>query len=70
MAGTTTVNSMPAAGVNIGVNAGANMLNPSYINSFRISAVADRLAEHVCNQPTVNAQEFVHLCLSLARFNA
>ncbi|KAJ8538641.1 hypothetical protein K7X08_029937 [Anisodus acutangulus] len=67
MAGTTTVNSMPAAGVNIGVNAGANMLNPSYINSFRISAVADRLAAHVCNQPTVNAQEFVHLCLSLAR---
>ncbi|KAK4363832.1 hypothetical protein RND71_019073 [Anisodus tanguticus] len=62
MAG-TTVNSMPATGVNVG----ANMLNPSYVNSFRISAVADRLATHVCNQPTVNAQEFVHLCLSLAR---
>ncbi|KAK4349681.1 hypothetical protein RND71_032436 [Anisodus tanguticus] len=62
MAG-TMVNSIPVTGVNVG----ANMLNSSYINSFCISAVADRLATHVCNQPTVNTQEFVHLCLSLAR---
>ncbi|XP_059308749.1 E4 SUMO-protein ligase PIAL2 isoform X2 [Lycium ferocissimum] len=60
MAGATTVNA--------GVNAGANKLNPSYVNSFRISAVADRLATHVCNnQPKIDPQEFVHLCLSLAR---
>ncbi|WMV40615.1 hypothetical protein MTR67_034000 [Solanum verrucosum] len=66
MAG-ATVNSIPATGVNAGVGRGANMTGASYVNSFRISAVADRLAKHVCNQPKIDPQEFVHLCLSLAR---
>ncbi|MCD9644693.1 hypothetical protein HAX54_033105 [Datura stramonium] len=66
MAG-ATVNSIPAAGVNVGVERGGNRTSASYVNSFRISAVADRLATHVCNQPKIDAQEFVHLCLSLAR---
>ncbi|XP_049376320.1 E4 SUMO-protein ligase PIAL2-like isoform X1 [Solanum stenotomum] len=66
MAG-ATVNSIPATGVNAGVSRGANMTGASYVNSFRISAVADRLAKHVCNQPKIDPQEFVHLCLSLAR---
>ncbi|XP_055819605.1 E4 SUMO-protein ligase PIAL2 isoform X2 [Solanum dulcamara] len=61
------VKSIPAAGVNVGVDRGANRTGASYVNSFRISAVADRLATHVCNQPKIDAQEFVHLCLSLAR---
>lgn len=54
------------AGV-IGPDRGANRAGASYVNSFRISAVADRLATHVCNQPKIDSQEFVHLCLSLAR---
>nr|XP_016457245.1 PREDICTED: E4 SUMO-protein ligase PIAL2-like isoform X2 [Nicotiana tabacum] len=68
MAG-TTVNSLPTAGVNVGVDGGANnrVSSASYVNSFRISAVVDRLAMHVCAQPKIDPQEFVHLCLSLAR---
>nr|XP_016454176.1 PREDICTED: E4 SUMO-protein ligase PIAL2-like isoform X2 [Nicotiana tabacum] len=68
MAG-TTVNSVPTAGVNVGVDGGANnrASSASYVNSFRISAVVDRLAMHVCAQPKIDPQEFVHLCLSLAR---
>ncbi|CAN4075912.1 unnamed protein product [Withania somnifera] len=60
-------NPIPANGVNVGVERGANRTSASYVNSFRISAVADRLATHVCNQPKIDPQEFVHLCLSLAR---
>ncbi|CAN4077393.1 unnamed protein product [Withania somnifera] len=66
MAG-ATANPIPQIGANVGVERGANRNSASYVNSFRISAVADRLAKHVCNQPKIDPQEFVHLCLSLAR---
>lgn len=66
MAG-ATASPIPATGVTVGVDRGANRTSASYVNSFRISAVADRLATHVCNQPKIDPQEFVHLCLSLAR---
>ncbi|KAL2517205.1 RING/U-box superfamily protein [Abeliophyllum distichum] len=44
-----------------------NALNASHVNSFRISAVADRLAIHVRAAPKNDTVEFFNLCLSLAR---
>ncbi|PHT96021.1 hypothetical protein T459_03903 [Capsicum annuum] len=66
MAGATT-NPILATGVNIEVERGSNRTSASYVNSFRISQVADRLATHVCNQAKIDPQEFVHLCHSLER---
>ncbi|PHU08516.1 hypothetical protein BC332_20376 [Capsicum chinense] len=66
MAG-ATASIIPANGATVGVDRGDNRNSASYVNSFRISAVADRLATHVLNQSNIDPQEFVHLCLSLAR---
>ncbi|KAM3271068.1 E4 SUMO-protein ligase PIAL2 isoform X1 [Capsicum chacoense] len=66
MAG-ATASIIPANGASVGVDRGDNRNSASYVNSFRISAVADRLATHVLNQSNIDPQEFVHLCLSLAR---
>ncbi|KAK2664162.1 hypothetical protein Ddye_002736 [Dipteronia dyeriana] len=44
--------------------------SPSFVNSFRVAAVADRLASHVLQPQPVSqhdALEFFHLCISLAR---
>ncbi|TXG50578.1 hypothetical protein EZV62_023102 [Acer yangbiense] len=44
--------------------------SPSFVNSFRVAAVADRLASHVLQPQPVSqhdAMEFFHLCISLAR---
>ncbi|KAF3635763.1 hypothetical protein FXO37_25808 [Capsicum annuum] len=68
MAG-ATASIIPANGATVGVDRGDNRNSASYVNSFRISAVADRLATHVLNQSNIDPQEFVHLCLSLARFD-
>ncbi|KAK0586271.1 hypothetical protein LWI29_003965 [Acer saccharum] len=43
---------------------------PAFVNSFRVAAVADRLASHVLQPQPVSqhdAMEFFHLCISLAR---
>lgn len=65
MAG-TTINPAVVAGTEKGA-ATAPALTPSYVNSFRISAVADRLATHIRNTPKTDVIEFFNLCLSLAR---
>uniref|UniRef100_A0A3Q7HL26 Uncharacterized protein n=2 Tax=Solanum lycopersicum TaxID=4081 RepID=A0A3Q7HL26_SOLLC len=62
MAG-ATANSVPASGVDVGVN----RMSASYVNSVRISAAANRFATLLCNHPQIDAQEFVQLCLSLSR---
>ncbi|CAK9156572.1 unnamed protein product [Ilex paraguariensis] len=61
-----TVTPAPMAVTDMG-NGGNNAVTASYVNSFRISAVADRLAMHVRATPKSNAFEFFNLCLSLAR---
>uniref|UniRef100_A0A5B7APQ5 Putative E3 SUMO-protein ligase pli1 n=1 Tax=Davidia involucrata TaxID=16924 RepID=A0A5B7APQ5_DAVIN len=63
MAG-TAITPPPAAGMDI---AAGQALTSSYVNSFRISAVAERLAMHVHSTPKTDAVEFFNLCLSLAR---
>nr|GMC98161.1 E4 SUMO-protein ligase PIAL2-like isoform X1 [Ipomoea batatas] len=65
MAGQTVSNSGAAARPNAG--GGGNAPNALYLNSFRISAAADRLAMHVGPQPKNDVVEFCQLCLSLAR---
>ncbi|XP_019186113.1 PREDICTED: E4 SUMO-protein ligase PIAL2-like isoform X2 [Ipomoea nil] len=67
MAGQTVSNPGAAARANAGAGAGANASNALYLNSFRISAAADRLAMHVGPQPKNDLVEFCQLCLSLAR---
>ncbi|KAG5589422.1 hypothetical protein H5410_039936 [Solanum commersonii] len=64
MAG-ATANSVPATGVNVG----ANRTSASYVSSVRISAAANLFATLLCNQPQIDVQEIVQLCLSLARGN-
>ncbi|KAI3691812.1 hypothetical protein L6452_31614 [Arctium lappa] len=39
----------------------------SYVNSFRVSAVVDRLLDHVRDGSRSDTNEFFNLCLSLAR---
>ncbi|KAL1834775.1 hypothetical protein ACET3Z_004426 [Daucus carota] len=39
----------------------------SEVNSYRIMAVADRLAAHICSKDKTDSVEFFNLCLSLAR---
>ncbi|KAM7525808.1 hypothetical protein LguiA_015710 [Lonicera macranthoides] len=65
MAG-TTINLAVVAGTEKAA-ATAPALTPSYVNSFRISAVADRLATHIRSTPKTDVIEFFNLCLSLAR---
>ncbi|XP_054824219.1 E4 SUMO-protein ligase PIAL2 [Prosopis cineraria] len=54
----------PLAGSDPGVG---NSLSPSLINSYRINAVADRLAQHVQPGNPPDPGEFFNLCLSLSR---
>ncbi|KAI3727671.1 hypothetical protein L6452_16289 [Arctium lappa] len=42
-------------------------LSPSYVNSFRISAVTSRLLVHLRGDASTDNTEFFNLCLSLAR---
>ncbi|XP_071692989.1 E4 SUMO-protein ligase PIAL2 [Rutidosis leptorrhynchoides] len=42
-------------------------LSPSYVNSFRISAVTSRLLAHLRGDANTDDSEFCNLCLSLAR---
>ncbi|XP_024993343.1 E4 SUMO-protein ligase PIAL2 isoform X2 [Cynara cardunculus var. scolymus] len=42
-------------------------LSPSYVNSFRISAVTGRLLVHLRGDANTDNTEFFNLCLSLAR---
>ncbi|KAJ0431268.1 putative Zinc finger, MIZ-type, Zinc finger, RING/FYVE/PHD-type [Helianthus annuus] len=42
-------------------------LSPSYVNSFRISAVTSRLLVHLRGEANADKTEFCNLCLSLAR---
>ncbi|KAF7828216.1 E4 SUMO-protein ligase PIAL2 isoform X2 [Senna tora] len=44
-----------------------NQVSPSVVNSYRISAVADRLAMHLQPGNHCDAAEFINLCLSLSR---
>lgn len=60
MAGTETNGDIPRVALN-------SALYVSHVNSFRIAAVADRLATHVRSAPKNEIAEFVKLCLSLAR---
>ncbi|XP_019151669.1 PREDICTED: E4 SUMO-protein ligase PIAL2-like isoform X2 [Ipomoea nil] len=66
MAGQTVSNPGAAARANVGVGSDASS-NALYLNSFRISAAAGRLAMHVGPQPINDVVEFCQLCLSLAR---
>lgn len=45
----------------------AQALSPSYVNSFRISAVTSRLLVHLGGDIHTENTEFFNLCLSLAR---
>ncbi|CAI9274469.1 unnamed protein product [Lactuca saligna] len=45
----------------------AQALSPSYVNSFRISAVSSRLLVHLRGDTHTENTEFFNLCLSLAR---
>nr|GLL49253.1 E4 SUMO-protein ligase PIAL2-like [Ipomoea trifida] len=46
---------------------GGNAAKPPSVNSCRsISAIADRLARHACNQPLNDVVEFCKLCISLS----
>ncbi|KAM4123301.1 hypothetical protein ACB094_01G149300 [Castanea mollissima] len=65
MAG-TAVTPSPAAGSMTGLNIGANV-SASFVNSFRVAAVAERLATHVQPDFVSDDVEFFNLCLSLAR---
>lgn len=55
----------PASGADMADS--SNPLTPSYVNSFRISAVADRLFTHIRAGTKTDSIEFFNLCLSLAR---
>lgn len=69
MAGATITSMSAAAAEAAGVNiAAGSTLTPSVVNTFRIAAVADRLALHVWASHKIDAVEFFNLCLSLARF--
>ncbi|KAL5749969.1 hypothetical protein ACOSP7_024572 [Xanthoceras sorbifolium] len=63
----------PAAAVGAvpGTTTGAGQHLPtSFVNSFRVAAVAERLAAHVLQSQPASQQEaveFFHLCISLAR---
>lgn len=63
MAG-TAINPAMKAGMDMG---SGHSVTASYVNSFRISAVADRLALHIRNSSQKDIVEFFNLCLSLAR---
>lgn len=63
-----TVSNPGAVAARANVGGGGNASNALYLNSFRISAAADRLAMHVGPQPKNDAVEFCQLCLSLARY--
>ncbi|KAL7188984.1 hypothetical protein ACSBR1_038781 [Camellia fascicularis] len=65
MAG-TALTYASAAGTGIDIAAGS-ALTPSFVNSFRIATVAERLALHVRNPSKNDTMEFFNLCLSLAR---
>ncbi|KAK4601467.1 hypothetical protein RGQ29_010860 [Quercus rubra] len=65
MAG-TAVTPSPAAGSMTGLNIGANV-SASFVNSFRVAAVAERLSTHVQPDFVSDDVEFFNLCLSLAR---
>ncbi|XP_058199953.1 E4 SUMO-protein ligase PIAL2 isoform X4 [Rhododendron vialii] len=68
MAGATITSMSAAAAEAAGVNiAAGSTLTPSVVNTFRIAAVADRLALHVWASHKIDAVEFFNLCLSLAR---
>ncbi|KAI3501351.1 hypothetical protein L1887_29217 [Cichorium endivia] len=45
----------------------AQAISPSYVNSFRISAVTSRLNAHLRGDKNIDITEFFNLCLSLAR---
>ncbi|VFQ67679.1 unnamed protein product [Cuscuta campestris] len=64
-----TGTALSALGAPFSENAGGvgNSSNDSYLNSFRISAAAGRLALHVSPQEINNVVEFCQLCLALAR---
>ena len=66
MAG-TAVTPSPAAGSMTGLNIGANV-SASFVNSFRVAAVAERLSTHVQPDFVSDDVEFFNLCLSLARY--
>lgn len=66
MAG-TAVTPSSAAGSMTGLNIGANV-SASFVNSFRVAAVAERLATHVQPDFVSDDVEFFNLCLSLARY--
>ncbi|KAG7956494.1 hypothetical protein I3843_11G126300 [Carya illinoinensis] len=62
MAGTTLRPSLAPGGL-----AGTNLPSPSSVNSYRVSAVVERLAGHTLLGNRSDAIEFFKLCLSLAR---
>ncbi|KAF5935316.1 hypothetical protein HYC85_026445 [Camellia sinensis] len=64
MAGTALTYTAAATGIDI---AAGSALTPSFVNSFRIATVAERLALHVRNPSKNDTMEFFNLCLSLAR---
>ncbi|GMQ05550.1 hypothetical protein CsSME_00050534 [Camellia sinensis var. sinensis] len=64
MAGTALTYTAAATGIDI---AAGSALTPSFVNSFRIATVAERLVLHVRNPSKNDTMEFFNLCLSLAR---
>ncbi|KAK1367551.1 E4 SUMO-protein ligase PIAL2 [Heracleum sosnowskyi] len=51
----------------LGDIANGTKYSASEVNSYRIMAVADRLAAHICSKDRTDSVEFFNLCLSLAR---
>ncbi|CAH9089764.1 unnamed protein product [Cuscuta epithymum] len=62
-----TAVSTPGAPAGENGSGGGSSSNASYLNSFRISAAAGRLAMHVSPPEINDVVEFCQLCLSLAR---
>lgn len=68
MAGTTLRPSLAPGGLaGTNVEPDGSTVFPSFINSYRVSAVVERLAAHALLGNRSDAMEFFKLCLSLAR---
>ncbi|KAL6182255.1 hypothetical protein ACLB2K_043678 [Fragaria x ananassa] len=68
MTGTTLTPQSASNLVSLNIGGGAGpQLSASFVNSFRVTAVAERLLNHVQSGFRGDVMEFFNLCLSLAR---